>query len=401
MRNSIVPAKEKDSEIKEYYKKLAVKISLYKYLLVIFIIVFIIYCFSNYKSEITIENFRYMLKFFDFTTTTAAVDSNQIGFDLAKEYSSTIMRGNIAVADSSGISLYDFSGKRMLKSAFLMEHVNVSSSAKYVYAYDLGGNALKIYNTYSEIKSFDYDYPIMGFTNNSNGAFGVITSAPNYRSAVIVYDKEFLEIYNKKFGDKYTVSIALNKYGNRLLTFMSSASGGDFVSEVYELDTTKEDPINTLKFIGEMPLKVSYCDDNSIIVLTSKALRMYDNNFNLKSEMFFSENLPVSYHFSGKYVIMSYIVGTIHNSSRIDIYDLQGNLVRSESFEEDIQDIAIGADKAYVLTYTEMHTIDIVVGKDGDSVFEVTNGANKLQLNDDNLLLVSNHSSVVTIINKI
>ncbi|HBL83513.1 MAG: hypothetical protein A2Y17_10775 [Clostridiales bacterium GWF2_38_85] len=398
MRNSIVLVKEKTNETSEYYKKLAIRISLYKYLLAIFIIVFIIYCFSNYKNEITIENFRYMLKFFDFSASTATVDSGQIGLDLNKDYSATVLRSNIAVADSTGLTIYDYNGKKLLKSSFVMEYPYLTSSSKYVYAYDLGGSLLKIYNTYSEIYSITYEYPFLGLTNNANGAFGVISSGDNYKSAIIVYDKDFRQVFSRYFGDSYTVSIALNKYGNRVLSFMSGVNSGEYYGEVYEFDITQEEPVNKLRFVGEMPLKVAYGDDNSVMVLTSKALRFYDASLNLRSEMFFSEKSPSTYHFSGKYAIMSYIIGSIRSTSEINIYDLSGNLVRTESFQEDVQDIVVSEDKVYVLTYTKLHIIDIVNGKSGDSSFDVTNEANKLLINDNNLVLISNESAVVMVI---
>lgn len=380
--------------VKEYYHKLTFRVSVLKYILAAFTIGFILFCFTQYRSEITIENFRYMLKFFDFTTDSASA-GGQIALDLDRNFVAKGLRNNIAVADKSGLSIYDYSGKRLFHSSFRTDNTALATSSKYVYAYDIGGNTVKIFNTYSETKSFDYDYPVIGLTNNAAGAFGVITSAPDYKSAVIVYNKEFQQIFTRYFGESYVVSLAINRQGNKVAMLINSVTGGDYLCELLEFDLEQEEPLNKLKFIGEMPLKLQYCYDGTLMILTSKALRMYDTSFNQKNEMFFGENTPSSYYFTDDYAIMTYIVGSVRGTSRVDIYKNDGTLARSVELDEGIVEIVSDKDKAYVLTYTKLYIIDIQNGEGGDSVTEVGTEPSKLVLNGDFLITLSPERATV------
>jgi len=383
-------AEKSDGEelVSEHYKQLAFKVSVFKYILAAFTIGFVLFCVTQYKSEITIENFRYMLKFFDFSSEGTDT-GGQIPLSLDRQFVASGLRNNLAVADRTGLSIYDYSGKRLLHSSFQSEHVALSTSAKYVYAYDLGGNTLKIFNTYSEIYSLSTDYPILGLSNNEEGAFGIITAAQDYKSAIIIYNKEFQQIYTRYFGENYVTSLALNRYGNRVAAAINSVVNGDYMFELLEFDTETEEPLNRLKFIGEMPLKVRYDYEGNLVVLTNKSLRFFNKSLELMSEIFFEEKLPSNYFFYDNYAIMSYIIGSVKGGSEINVYKNDGALARTVQLDEGIRDIVAGEDKIYVLTYTKLHIIDIVKGQSGDSSTIVGTDPMKLVYSGDFVITIS------------
>ena len=377
-----------ESLISQYYKQLAFKVSILKYILAAFTIGFGLFCFTQYRSEITIENFRYMLKFFDFSTE-AVQTGGQIPLSLDRQFVAAGLRNNLAVGDKAGLSIFDYSGKRLLHSSFHSEHIALATSSKYVYAYDLGGNSLRIFNTYSQIYSLSTDYPILGLTNNEEGAFGIITAASDYKSAIIVYNKEFQQTFSRYFGENFITSIAINRYGNRVATAINSVVNGDYMFELLEFDTEREEPLNRLKFIGEMPLKLRYDYEGNLVVLTNKSLRFYDKNFEQKSQIFFEEKLPSNYFFYDNYAIMSYVIGSVKGGSEINVYKNDGTLARTAQLDEGIRDIVAGEDKIYVLSYTKLHIIDIVQGQSGDSSTFVGTDPSKLVYSGDFIILIS------------
>lgn len=390
-----IRASKSDGEelVSEYYKQIAFKVSVFKYILAAFIIGFGLFCFTQYRSEITIENFRYMLKFFDFSSE--GVDTGgQIPLALDRQFVAVGLRNNLAVADKTGLSIYDYSGKRLLNSSFHSEHIVLDTSSKYVYAYDLGGNSLRIFNTYSEIYTLSTDYPILGLTSNEEGAFGIITAASDYKSAILIYNKEFQQTYSRFFGENFVTSIAINRYGNRVAAAINSVVNGDYMFELLEFDTEREEPLNRVKFIGEMPLKLRYDYEGNLVVLTNRLLRFYSKSFEQKTEIFFEEKMPSNYFFYDNYAIMSYVIGSVKGGTEINVYKNDGTLARTAQFDEGIRDIVAGEDKIYVLTYTKLHIID-VAGQSGDNFSVVGTEPSQIIYSGDFIIMISPDGATV------
>jgi hypothetical protein len=146
--------------VEEYYIKLARRTTLAKFICIMFIGCFALYSFSYYKNELTIENFRYMLKFVDFSAETVEDTSTVVYFDSDTSNKGTLLRGDLCVLNTSGLMVYDFSGERLLNSAFKYDYPEMVSNSKNIIVSDIGGNDLQIFSSYSQIDSMVFDYPI-------------------------------------------------------------------------------------------------------------------------------------------------------------------------------------------------------------------------------------------------
>lgn len=75
------PAKVKIPSREAYYETIARRISFAKYALILLSVCFAAFAFTFYGDELTIENFRYMLKFVSFDPVTVGSDGSRVVYD--------------------------------------------------------------------------------------------------------------------------------------------------------------------------------------------------------------------------------------------------------------------------------------------------------------------------------
>lgn len=378
-----------------YYLKLARKIKFVKFSYALFIVLFLLYAFTVNKNEMTISNLRYMLKYINITSAETASPTSTVVFDHDDKSAIALLRDNTVVVDGSGISVYDIGNQRTLHTSFSFTNPGVVTTESLIFAYDLGGgsNTLKIFNTYAELYSFEYDSAIYGVSVNSDGAFCVIAADSGYSSGIKVYSKDDLLIYSKQFGNTHIVSASISSKADHVLTVTLGADDGDYLCTVYRYATSYEDEVNTLKFRGEMPLRAAYLENDSFIFLTDSALRFYGEDCTLKNTVSF-DNLSVKRYFFGEdYAIITCATQIVGNSTQLMAYDSEGNETFVSSFDGDVLCAKQHSGKLYVLCSGELHCFNINTGE--DTVTQLDKSYDSIEVSEEYIACVCETGSLV------
>lgn len=334
-----------------YYNKCAEKIKIVKYVFATILLFYIIYGVWAHGSELTVENFRYLMKYLDFSSSNTVASGKEIVFDHDGKAEIGVMRDNLIAVDGSGVNIYDLNGQRSLKTPFNFSYPAIAVSDKFLFAYDLGTgtNTLKIFNVYSEIKSYTYDYPIYGLAVNPNGAYCVITAERGYTSGFIAYDSANRLIYRKSYGSRHVVSIDISNAGKDFFALLVSAADGDFVAEVAHYNMASENEQHTLKYLGEYPIKVAQIENGDVLVLTDKALRFYNEDFALKKEISLENESMKRFFFGDDHAIITYGTQIVGNSARLKLFDRDGNIIVDDYFDGDILRARVEDDTLYAM----------------------------------------------------
>ncbi len=353
--------------VEAYFLRTARRIRAAKLVLAAVIVIFSLFAFTVNRSQMTVSNLRYMLKYIDFISPASPVENSEVYFDADDKTKLSLLRGNPVVLDGSGLSVYDRTGRVTLHENFAFSNPAIIAGEKYVYAYDLGGgtNTLKIFNSYAELYSCRYDNPVLGVSVNDDGDYCVITADKGYASGVKVYDSDNRIIYSKQFGDVYTVAAALGKDAAYVLTATVTVDDGDYVCELSRCDTTKEQVVNVMRYLGELPLDVSYFDDGGFVFITDRAVRFFDADCSVVEERFFGSESAKRYFSDDEYAIITYATQIVGNSTRLSVLGSDGEEVFSEYYEGDVLGASVGgSDVLYVLTTGTLHSYSL---RDGNS----------------------------------
>ncbi|HBR30850.1 MAG TPA: hypothetical protein DD733_02080 [Clostridiales bacterium] len=378
--------------VEEYYIKLARRTTLAKFICIMLIGSFVLFSFSANKEELTIENFRYMLKFADFGAETVEETASVVYFDSDSENAGALMRGDLAVLNNSGLKVYSFNGKKLLSSSFKYDYPRMLSNNKNIYTYDIGGSELRIFSSYSLLYSETFGYPIYGVSVSENGGFAVVTSAKGYRNSFYVYDEYYRVIYKYFSAEKYIDCISLSADGKEAVTLLHYSKSGEIVTLLMKFSVDKEEPVFQAEFNDELPLQVSYMSDGSYAVLTSKSLRFYSSENIASDEIIFGEKSLLGYEFCNNYAIITYNTIGLSAGTELDVYAKDGTLVAVRRYEGALLDKKIYADNLYVLTHGALSMVDLS-GKDEDKMTVVDNEFRDIILDNESIVLFSDNKA--------
>ncbi len=372
--------------VQQYYQKRAVRISHLRYACLLFTVLFVVYGFSVHGDVLTAENFRYMLKFLDLTETLSEEGTGEVYFDYAEDNIGGFFKGDVVVLGNDGLAVYSWETgvetTRLFAESFRMEDPKLVTTSQNIFAYDLGGNEIRMFNSYSQIARLAMDYPIYGFCASESGNFAVITSEKNYRTAVYVYDSYARQIYKRLLSDTYIDQVALSPDGSTFVALGHASEDGYLQSVLQVYSVKNEDPIFAQTFVGELPLMTGFLDNDSYAVLTGSCLRLYQNGKQEPANTLLMEGKKLmGCRFSGGHVLMTFGDSSLAGGTIVSAYDKQGVERMSLHFDGAIEDLHFRDDTLYALMMGELTVAPL--SDTEPTAYTVTNDTLQILFDDD------------------
>ena len=328
------------------------KYRLYKFIAIIVLIVFLFGGFLFFKNDITIENLRYMVKYLDFSSSGAFSEESVIYYNADEENDFQVFRGDLALINSDGVTLFDRRGSAVMTDNYNMASPVSVCGEKYLAIYDLGGHQVRVYNSFSLLFEKTFQYPVQAVWVNSEGAFCVATSEKNYRSAVFVFDGNFEEIYRWLSAEKLAIGAFLSD--QNLLTISTiQAKNGELVSELIELKIGEKKPVSSFTLTGELPL-LHRSFKKSTVLISDCSVNVLEKGKSVSSRKF-PEGSILKVALGDQRIALLMDELSVGVNYRLSVLDEDGKETFSHKFSETIRDIEVYDRSVYVLTHTELH----------------------------------------------
>lgn len=383
--------KQETPTVAAHYTKLANISALFRYAVLIFVVVFSVYSLSFHSNEITMENFRYMLKFINLGEEADSPAGTLIAFDGSEGNRGMSYKGDLAVLNESGLTITGWDGDIILRETFSFDHPKMEQDSNYIYCYDLGGKELKVFNSYQAMaKTPVFEYPIYGLAASDSGNFAVITSEKSYRSAVYVYDKNFMKRYSVLLGDKHAEFVDISNDGKEFIVAANYSEAGNLVTHILKYRTDTEGVIFEQKFIGEIPLGIYYTD-SGYCLMTSDALRLFGSDDSITGEVRFSDKKLLSGSIFGDRALITYAMEGLSGGTEVTVYRNDGSTEFTKNFANSISDTSITGDKLYALSPGELAVCDLKTG--AVSVYSVPTSYSSLVTEGERIILFSENQA--------
>ena len=330
--------KNNDSDTGIHYRRMGTIITISKFLTLLLLLLVVLWGFSFHTDQINMDNFKYLVN--SLTGDNIQVDKYKtIYYDSNEHNKFTLVRGDLAVVNGSGCTVYGLNGQRKAAdSSVKMDNPQVVTGSKYMYIYDLGGNELVIKNALETVKTLRYNYAIRDVAATDDGYIAVASSEKTTRSTVFVYDEKYREVYKRSFGSQYTQTIDLSGDESKLLTASVYANNGVFITELGLYSLKQEDAIATLQFKEEYPYKAVFTENGGFMLMTDKCCRFFDGEGKLISTAEFGLTGIDSYGINGEGFMRMYSSATMSAEETIELYDgKSGKLLLTESYEKGIR----------------------------------------------------------------
>ncbi len=341
-----------------YYIKIANKYRIMKYVTILITVVFALVMLTSYGTDITAENFQYLIKDLDITGLTGDRTFGDIIYNGDSSSLFGIYRGELIVVNSGSTMLYKPSGALSFEDSNDFYNPRLSVSDKYYMVYDRGDTSCSysIYNSFAELKNESFEYPITLAIVSEEGSYAVVTRDDSYRSIVYYYDNNLKPI-NLIKKDKYVTALAFSSDGGKLAIASVYDNGGDFECEIQVIKGKSESAEFSLIEEGLLPLNARWLSNGNLCVLYSDCIIIYapDGEILSKSDLSALQSLNVS--LGGELLVSVYNSTVLGYDKTVDIYDKNANLKYSLDCEGDV--ISVKAQGSFVCILFEDRVMKI------------------------------------------
>ncbi|MCI8388589.1 MAG: hypothetical protein HFE63_09015 [Clostridiales bacterium] len=372
----------------KYYENVAKHFRRAKYFTIILLIAFLLTSITFNRSEITIENLQYLMKFISFTNTETSITATKINYSSSDNTRLSLFIGDLCYLSPNGYALYDSRGNTIMTDSVKYTYPILKTSAKFALCLDLGGNSYSIFNTFARLHSETLDYPITGGDIADSGAFVIATSTREYRTAVQLYDSDF-NLISRILRESYLADVKYKSDGSEVAIMTFTSRDGSFVST---LDLVKPGSDSVRKSAKISGLAYSlYYTGSGVTVITDSGLLFYNADLDLVRAVSFPSSLVMA-DCSDKYLTCVYASGILGNSYRVVVYDMTGRATCEIELDGKLAAVSHdeSGDYIFILANNRVTRLNLVNRRIGEMLVE-SGGFDILPLDSNSFLLAMNN----------
>lgn len=281
-KQKALPQGEDGVQINEYYIGVSKKLRNIKYLSLLFMVAALILTLWAYRSRLTYDNFRYILRDIDeaghtsLNTDSVYYAANDTNFYL-------MFRGDFVVGSSEGVSFHRALGSMSFEDKVSFKSPVLAPSDKYMLAYDSGGKSFYLYNSISRVYNETLEHGIIDCAASDDGYFAVLTKSDVGDSVVRIYNRDFA-LVGEVTRAGYAYSIGFTDDG-RLFIYEGYSSLASIYTDILFYTVGAEDIDSTVTVQG---LALECGDfDGGTAVISSSCITVFDKDFSVKDSYSF------------------------------------------------------------------------------------------------------------------
>lgn len=373
-----LPEGEDEVVVNEYYLRISKKLRIAKYLTLLLMVAALILTLWAYRSRLTYDNLRYILRDIDDAGHTA-IKSEAVYYTASDTNVYLYFRGDLAVGSSGGVSFHRALGSRSFFDDVKFKSPVITGSDKYMIAYDTGGNSFYVYNSISRVYSETLSHKIIDCAASDGGNFAVLTKNDVGDSLIKLYNKDFKPT-GKITRSGYAYSIGFVD-GERMYICESYSSGALLYTDIVMYTIGNEDVGITVTVEG-IVLDIAKTGKNTAVV-TSGGVHFYDSEMKQTAYHSFgtSDVHYASIAKNGVCVLLDKNV--VGSAEEIAVYNADGS-VYSQGVPYGARGAVLCGKKAVVLYDDRL----LVFDAESNRETEIPEGAKKMLLADSSRVIV-------------
>ncbi len=319
----------------EGYLKKAKGFRYARYGVLMLLVIFLFAMLSFFKEEITIENFRYLMRNVDFELRTELGEAGEISYDSNPLNTFAVYKNSLAQLSDRQIAIYDESGRSSYTGTLNYASPALVTSPKYLLAYDRQGGDYSLYTGFSKVHSASTGYPIADADLSDKGVFVIASRSKEYFGTVEVYSASF-QLMNKIRKNKYIASADLSDDGKMLLIASYYVGDAGICTEIMSLAVDSDQPDLLFTLEGILPWQASWTGDGRFVLVCEEGVKFYDREGKVRREYGFSADSVIEYKVSesdGRVAVLEQTADGIHGA-RLTLLSADGKLITRNTIPE-------------------------------------------------------------------
>ena len=344
----------------EYYGRVSDRYGTLQMILLVLLTVFVLVALLINSEWISYENFYFFVN--DFGSYLTEGDSNIEGIIYnTDKFSDFELYGNkIAIAGSSGITLYTASGREVFSDGDVIGDPELEISKRYIMLYDAGGKEYRIYNLFTEVYSQVTDFPIYGSAVADNGSYAIITGDGQHITCVKIYNKRYEEIQTIGRAS-YVTGVSMTPSGDRTAVLSYGQKNGEFITYLYLTKTNKSEPYAEITLTGSFPLYCEFTKKGYINLVCDDRIVSFDSYGKQVNEYIIQDGysaLKAECNENGAVAVLS-----DGNQKTVLVFDKSGKLVYNNVFGESIEAVSLYEKYIFIMSPYKIIRIDVQNGE--------------------------------------
>lgn len=265
----------------DYYEAISEKLGIAQVVIYLSLLTFVVLSFLRNTDLITYQNFYYFVKDLNASAETVDVwNTDAVSYPANDEQSFTLYREGLAVAGNNSVTVFTATGRQTVSETIAYHNPIAVGSGKYLLVYDHGGTQYSLYNSYTQIFAGESDYPISDAAVSSTGKYALTTSSAEHTSVVSLYSDNFslINVYRK---NGYVMDIAINPKGDTISLLTSTASMGQFHTELMVCRIHATEAITTKQIADSLALSCVFTENDTVSILCSGGVYIYETDGDL------------------------------------------------------------------------------------------------------------------------
>lgn len=333
------------------YLKKAAFYRFLRYVVMTALVVFVIAMLNFFKDEITLENFRYLLRNVDFELRTELSEPGVISYDSSTTNTFAVYKDSLVQLSDRKFAIYDAGGRSSYVGNLNYQSPALCTSDKYVLAYDRDSGNYSLYTGFSQAHEASTDFPIADADLADSGVYVIASRSKAYTGVVSVYSASF-QLMNRIQKNKYIAAVDLSEDGKNLLIASYAVGERGIVTEVMTIAVNSDTPSLLFTVEGIIPWDAVWMDNGRFVLVCDEGVKFYDESGKLYTEYGFSDQNVIEYKVCGSTDRIAVICREDSDTTGSHLYLLsgEGKTITHRKFSATVGNITFAEDQLILLS---------------------------------------------------
>lgn len=269
---------------------------------------------------------------------------------------------SIYVVSRNTVSCLDLSGRTIREHIFNFAEPVIKTGLGYAIVYDRQGISFAVLNRDKIIfegKNEDGEYINCACISDS-GNFLIASRSTKGAGMLTYYSKTGEVLFRWLCANEYIVNCAISQNSKNLVCSAISAKSGEMYTKVYYFDIDKSANNKEYSFSGAVSIDTFFVGNRNVIVVCQDRRVLIDfskENFNPVEKQYSSTILKHASDAGGNTAVVMKKDDSFDKNT-LTVYDSHNNVSFECELPDDVKDVCLHGEKAYVLTGDGIYKAD-------------------------------------------
>jgi len=285
-----------------------------------------------------------------FSPKTPEISFDELSLDIGRSKMFEYNDGVFAAVGTLGLRVLNANGREILGDSFSTRMINpaIRGSAGNFITFDIGGTAVRVFNSTQITSSLETDGVIVSASINQDGWFCIVTQeGGNTRGTVRIYDSSGVARYRVHKETGFILSAELS-HDNNTFAILNYTEHSSRISFYHGVDTDKDEPDHIFDFTGGLIIDIMFLPNGDLLVFSTNSVFLVETSGEGKMLYSFHDKHLNAYTFDKDLIALHLYDYGVGHQGRLVTFDTDGTILGELAVDREVLSIS-AADKTLIV----------------------------------------------------